>query len=220
MRCGIDYAIRISEFSNGKYIMKTILNIVAGLCLLGMGVSADATTIDVELGTESSVDILNVDEIISWPDTTISADLADLTDYQTVTTLDDGESLVFDLFTLTIDPTILEWAEFDISATIDFDSPDISSVFTGSGGYLSLFGTFFGGELTWDPSSILYETEGLLVELENLTLSDFFLTDTVTVQATITNVGVASVPEPSTLALLSIGLLGIGFSRRRKGQSA
>lgn len=159
-------------------------------------------------------------------------------------TLNEGASTTFDLFYIWTDEG---WVNDDdtnpkpISVDFGFLMPD---VFTGSvdgttNGYSVLEGFFQGGVLTWDgPGIFSFGPNGdgqLRVSLTDETFNDGWLgTDQgpfwapcsecagATIQATITleHNATAAVPEPGTLALFGIGLLGIAVTARKSRRYA
>lgn len=125
-----------------------------------------------------------------------------------------GDSWTFDFFDATVDG--IGAAEFDLSATLAFESPGGSTTHSGEGGAATLFGTVSGGYLTWEGSQVVNLADGpsYSVALENVLEGG--LGDTTTVSATVERLEAVSVPEPGALTLLGAGLLGFGLTRRRK----
>ncbi|MEP5175949.1 PEP-CTERM sorting domain-containing protein, partial [Marinobacter alexandrii] len=139
----------------------------------------------------------------------ISTTLKDL-DSQTAM-LEVGQTAVFDFFDITVGG--LGAAFFDITATLAFASPGGSASDTGGGGFGTVIGFLSGGFLQWDgPVSVdLGVGTVYTVAFENILTGG--LGDTTTVQAEVTLDRISQVPEPDTLALLGISLVGFGLSR-------
>ncbi len=172
----------------------------------GSSVSASLSGYEIDLGFLGSYP--------TCPGCTISASLLDL-DSQTAM-LDIGETATFDFFEIAIYSDSIGADFFDISATLAFASPGGSASDTGNGGAGTIAGVFSGGFLNWDGpvsvdlgNGISYTVafeEGIAVSFGNAT----------TVQAYVTLDSVAEVPEPGTLALIGLGLAGLGLSRRKQ----
>jgi hypothetical protein len=185
---------------------------------------ASALLFDVSGGPGSSVDI---SVLSTWGDAeepvaTLNDDLNDIT-----FNLAAGQSRTFDFFYLTADVSEGGWlggGSAEISATLAFDLPaGTSGTGGGDGSWFTFLGLFSGGDLHWthQPDEVVLATPVDGVGSFSIVFSDiagFEFGNSATVQATVTasGVGVASVPEPGTIVLMGIGLVGLARFGRRK----
>lgn len=138
-------------------------------------------------------------------------------------TLDVNESWEFDFFDLGF-YGLIGGGEGTIQASLGFDSPlgAPNADGSGEGGFFTLFGAITGGNLTWQQPSAFSLADGTLYSVAFENLHGITL-DSTTVSGTITllqDSGSVSVPEPGTMGLLGLALLGMGFGARRKVKAA
>jgi hypothetical protein len=132
--------------------------------------------------------------------------------------LDDGQSQSFTFGSV----SVLGKSKGELALNIDFAAP-LNDTVTGTGDY-SVLGSFFynNGKLVWDqPITAAYNYLGnvgtFTIVFDNIKESSWFSFPTWDLTGTITNKGstATSVPEPSSIALLAAGLLGIAALRRK-----
>jgi hypothetical protein len=188
------------------------MKMVAGLSLLSWVTLAQGIAITVDVADTSSLEVTNVSTIFG-SDPIFTPELI-----STSTFLDENSTETIELFSLTIDTSWFSLGTFDITATLDFLSPDLNDViFTDTTSFYIASGTFVDGVINWDQTVQEFAVDDSIfqIELLDINLFDTYWTDnTIVISATLTNI--ASVPEPSTILLIGTGLLGVGLASLRK----
>ena len=203
----------------------TIVRSILAIGLLGLACSANAVPVTFDLdGASSSVEVRDFEGSFLCGLSACGIDATLSSGFESLSaTLEPGESWTFHFFDLSFHG--LGSGSGTIAASLGFDSPigAPNAEGTGSGGFLTAFGAVTGGNLTWatQPGTFsLLDGTMYSVFLENL---DGLALGTVAVNGTITLLqgpgGSVSVPEPGTIGLLGMALLGMGLGARRKAKN-
>lgn len=199
--------------------MKRVIQSFAAVTALGLGATAHAVpvTFDLAGGPESSVSITNLQTDCTFFSCGASVALNPVLDSLS-RTLSAGESWTFNFFS--IDFYGLGSGEGTISASLGFDSPTGAPNANGSasGEFWTAF-IFSGGDLSWvNPSNQFSLSDGTTynVTFKDLHGIDFFSQVNVEAVVTLLQEPSTAVPEPGTLALFGLGLLGAGLAARKR----
>jgi len=190
------------------------------LACLSLSAQATPVTFDLAGAPTSSVDIVDFDGgwLCGLSNCGVNPTLNPLLDSLNQT-LDVGDSWSFDFFTLGFNG--LGGGTGTISATLGFDLPTGAPVAEGTseGGFGTFFGLISAGNLTWVTQPGVFSLgDGSQYSVTFANLSGVTVGSAV-VGATITLLqggSAVSVPEPGTLSLFGLGLLGVGFLARRR----
>lgn len=203
--------------------MKKIITSLFFIAIMACTGNAEATPIFLDVaGSPLSSVSASQNNILPFSYATLTADIyTGLDAYNFI--LSDNESKEINFFTLTVGGFGID--TYSITATLAFDSPQISGTGSGGGFFGTFLGTFSGGILNWETQptditladgsviSILFEN-GLAIGCGN----------TAMVHATITNNGGGfffPVPEPATMLLMGSGMAGIfGLARGKKRRAS
>lgn len=150
----------------------------------------------------------------------VSADLAAGLGGTTFELDEVGESSTFDFITFSSDGGS-GVATYDITATLAFDPPNLSTTSGGSGGALLFFGSIVAGVLNWNdvPASVVLD-DGSEVTVDFEDGFGLFLGTSYMTSASVTLNHVAPVPLPASALMLLLGLGGLAGVRRLKKNAA
>lgn len=195
---------------------KSVAAAVAVLAL-GLTTSASAVPVTFDLGSDSSVAITEFSGgwLCSLTDcgavVTLNPHLGSLT-----RTLNAGEQWTFDFFSVRLHG--LGGGTGDLFASLAFDAPTSAGNAEGGGNARFFTGfVFSAGDLIWNQPGNFSLADGTSYSVFFEDLMGITLGTRVNVRATLAlNSEPVGVPEPGMLGLLGLGMLGIGFAKRRR----
>jgi hypothetical protein len=198
-------------------IVTKSIQALVGVATLGLAsiAAAEPVYFDLAASPESSVSVNLTDKSCLLSNCGVVAALNPNLDNLTKT-LSAGQSWSFNFFSL--DFYGIGAGSGTINAALGFDAPSDAPTATGSGGgsFLSAF-FFSAGNLIWTQQPGIFTlANGSSYSVKFQDLYGVSLGDNVNVRALLTlNSEPTSVPEPGTLALLGLGLLGTGLAKRK-----
>ncbi|HEY5806878.1 MAG TPA: PEP-CTERM sorting domain-containing protein [Povalibacter sp.] len=190
---------------------------IVGMLALGFSGHASAVPVTFDLASDSTVIVTDFDGgwlcDLSGCGASVSVNplLGSLSKE-----LSAGETWAFDLFSIKFHG--LGGGTGTLTANLGFDEPTgaVDATGSGSGGFFSFLIT--AGNLLWtaQPGSFSL-TDGTTYSVLFENLSGITIGKNVDVRAFLTlNTEPTGVPEPGTLALFGLGLLGVGLASRRR----